>query len=69
MIHNNRRKAGCRISEIFCTGRRILQTNAKGEKDIHFYSSDLSGKFVVVLQGISKDGKTGTGVIEFEVKQ
>ena len=45
-----------------------ISTNAKGEKDIHFYSSDLGGKFVVVLQGISKDGKTGTGVVEFAVK-
>ncbi len=45
-----------------------IQTNIKGEKDIHFYSSDLSGKFVVVLQGISKDGKTGTGITEFVVK-
>jgi hypothetical protein len=45
-----------------------ISTNAKGEKDIHFYSSDLNGKFVVVLQGISKDGKTGTGIVEFEVK-
>jgi hypothetical protein len=45
-----------------------IKTNIKGEKDITFYSSDLSGKFAVVLQGISKDGKTGTGVIEFLVK-
>ena len=30
-----------------------ITTNARGEKDIHFYSSDVSGRFVVVLQGIS----------------
>jgi hypothetical protein len=46
-----------------------IKTNTNGEKDISFYSSDLSGRFAVVLQGISKDGKTGTGVIEFVVKK
>ncbi len=45
-----------------------IKTNSKGEKEISFYTSDLSGKFAVVLQGISKDGKTGTGVIQFVVK-
>ncbi len=45
-----------------------IKTNARGEKDIDFYSSDLGGRFAVVLQGISKDGKTGTSVIELVVK-
>jgi hypothetical protein len=43
-------------------------TNSRGEKDIQFYSSDISGKYVVVIQGISKDGKAGTGVLQFVVK-
>jgi hypothetical protein len=46
-----------------------IKTNAKGENEISFFSSDLSGKFVVVLQGISKDGKTGTGIMDFDVKE
>jgi hypothetical protein len=46
-----------------------IKTNAKGEKEVTFYSSDLSGKYVVVLQGISKEGKTGTGVAEFVVRE
>jgi hypothetical protein len=46
-----------------------IRTTAKGEKDISFYSSDLGGKFAVVIQGISKDGKTGTSVIEIVVKE
>lgn len=45
-----------------------IKTNDLGEKEISFYSSDIGGKFVVVYQSISKDGKTGTGVIEFVVK-
>jgi hypothetical protein len=46
-----------------------IKTNERGENDISFFSSDLGGKFVVVLQGISKDGKTGTGIMEFDVKE
>jgi hypothetical protein len=46
-----------------------IKTNIKGEKNISFYSSDLSGKFAIVLQGISKDGETGTSVVEFVVKE
>ena len=46
-----------------------IKTNAKGEKDINFFSSDISGKFAVILQGISKDGKTGNSVIELVVKK
>ena len=45
-----------------------IRTTVKGEKDISFYSSDLSGKFAVVIQGLSEDGKTGTKVIELAVK-
>jgi hypothetical protein len=46
-----------------------IQTNAKGEQEIVFYSSDLPGKFIIVVQGISKDGKTGSSLFEFSVKE
>jgi hypothetical protein len=46
-----------------------IKTNSKGETDLSFYSSDLTGKFVAIIQGISADGKTGTRMIEFEVKK
>ena len=46
-----------------------VQTNAKGEQEISFYSSDLPGTFTIVVQGISKDGKTGTAVSEFSVRE
>ena len=45
-----------------------IQTNTRGEKDIGFYSSDLTGHYAVIIQGISGDGKTGTQVIELTVK-
>jgi hypothetical protein len=43
--------------------------NQKGTQDLTFYSSDLAGKFVAVVQGITKDGKTGSQMIQFEVKK
>jgi len=46
-----------------------IKTTPQGEKDVYFYSSDLSGKFAVVLQGLARDGKTGSKVIEIEVKK
>jgi hypothetical protein len=70
-VYNTPQQAESRLPDF----RKLLywspdvKTNVKGEKDIAFYSSDLSGKFSVILQGISKDGKTGTGVIEFTVKE
>jgi len=46
-----------------------ISTDAKGEKEVSFFSSDLPGHFAIVVQGISDDGKTGTRVIEFDVKK
>jgi hypothetical protein len=46
-----------------------IKTNARGEKNIGFYSSDIRGRFAEILQGLSEDGKTGNSVIEFEVKK
>lgn len=34
-----------------------------------FYTSDLPGRYAVVLQAIGKDGKTGSKVVFFEVKE
>ncbi len=33
-----------------------------------FYTSDVPGKYVVVLQGLSRDGSCGSGMTTFEVK-
>jgi hypothetical protein len=45
-----------------------INTGLNGQAKINFYSSDVTGKFVAVAQGITKDGKTGSGFVYFEVK-
>jgi hypothetical protein len=45
-----------------------VKTNEKGEQQLGFYSSDWVGQYIVVLQGLTKDGKTGYGVKKIEVK-
>jgi uncharacterized protein YfaS (alpha-2-macroglobulin family) len=37
-----------------------LKTNEKGKQLINFYTSDLPGKYVIVAEGISKEGPCGT---------
>jgi hypothetical protein len=45
-----------------------LKTNENGESAISFYTSDMKGKYAVVVQGISTNGKCGEGITFFEVK-
>lgn len=45
-----------------------VKTNKKGVQTLHFYSSDLRGRYAAVLQGLTKDGKTGSEVVLFDVK-
>ena len=67
----NETQAGSRLPDF----RNVLYwnpeiiTNEKGDKEISFYSSDMEGRFAIVLQGISADGKTGVKIIELEVKK
>jgi hypothetical protein len=44
-----------------------IQLDPAGTSRINFYSSDLKGKFAVVIQGISKDGLPARAVSFFEV--
>ncbi len=37
-------------------------------REINFYSSDLAGKYMVEVQGISKNGACGSKIFTFEVK-
>ena len=46
-----------------------LNTGKEGKQSIVFYTSDLAGKFAVVVQGITADGRTGGSTIFFEVKE
>ena len=45
-----------------------VRTNAQGKAEINFFSSDLKGKYVAVLQGINADGRVGERSVLFEVK-
>ncbi|HUS02984.1 MAG TPA: hypothetical protein VMY77_14700 [Chitinophagaceae bacterium] len=43
-------------------------TDKEGKANINFFSSDQPGKYAVVLQGISTNGKAGSKVFTIEVK-
>lgn len=45
-----------------------VHTGENGKADIHFYSSDLPGKYTVVVQGMSEKGEFVSGTSSFEVK-
>ena len=45
-----------------------LQTGKQGSGTLGFYSSDLPGKYVVVVEGLTADGKAGSGIASFEVE-
>ena len=46
----------------------MLATGPQGRGTLSFYSSDLPGKYVVVVEGLTPDGKAGSGVASFEVE-
>ena len=45
-----------------------LPANARGGAALSFYSSDLPGKYIVVVEGLAADGSAGSGLATFEVK-
>jgi len=45
-----------------------VHTDLQGKAEISFFSSDLKGKYIVVLQGINDGGRVGKGSVLFEVK-
>lgn len=52
--------------------RSVLYWNpelkADGQQKLSFYTGDLKGKFLMVIEGISSDGKIGSTTTTFEVK-
>jgi hypothetical protein len=46
-----------------------VKTDSSGKQQISFYTGDLPGKFAVVVQGLTKDGRSGSQVIQIEVKE
>lgn len=53
--------------------RNVLYWNPdiilKDKQSLSFYTSDLPGTYIAVIQGISQSGKAGSRVIQFEVKK
>ena len=43
-------------------------TDATGERQLMFYTSDQPGTYVGIVEGISNDGSAGSGTFTFEVK-
>jgi hypothetical protein len=44
-----------------------VSTNEKGKNELSFFTSDVPGKYVIVVQGINKEGKTGYQELLFDV--
>ena len=44
-----------------------VKIDATGKKTISFYTSDQEGTYIIVLQGISSDGRTGVSKSSFKV--
>ena len=46
-----------------------IKTDSSGKATVSFYTSDLQGKFIIVLQGLSGSGRAGTTTASFEVAE
>ncbi len=46
-----------------------IKLAANGKQGISFYTSDLTGRYAAVIQGISKNGLCGSSMVFFEVKK
>lgn len=44
-----------------------IKTGSNGNAQVTFYTSDVAGKFACVVQGITKEGLTGSSIITFNV--
>jgi hypothetical protein len=45
-----------------------VQTDKNGQADLEFYTSDIKGKYVAVLQGMDSHGNAGSYYFTFDVK-
>jgi hypothetical protein len=46
-----------------------LKTSASGKGELSFFTSDQQGQYIVVVQGLTKDGLAGSTRFTFEVKR
>jgi hypothetical protein len=44
-------------------------TNQDGKQQLEFFTSDIEGKYMVKIEGISENGSAGTGSATFSVKR
>ncbi|NCD69157.1 hypothetical protein [Mucilaginibacter agri] len=44
-------------------------TDINGKNQATFYTSDQPGKYIVIIQGITKNGEAGSGYVTFEVNK
>jgi hypothetical protein len=44
-----------------------IRTTGDGKKEISFYTSDLPGQFVLLVQGLTEDGLPGSTILHFQV--
>ena len=45
-----------------------IHTDAQGKAEVNFFTSDLKGKYIAVLQGMNVSGRVGERSVLFEVK-
>jgi hypothetical protein len=45
------------------------KTSSLGKQQLDFYAGDLTGKYVVVVQGITKDGNPGATSFTFTINE
>jgi hypothetical protein len=45
----------------------VVPQDSTGKSTLSFYSSDLPGKYVVLVEGLTADGDGGSGFASFEV--
>jgi hypothetical protein len=45
-----------------------VQTNTQGKTEFNFFTSDLKGKYIAIIQGVDRSGRVGEKSITFEVK-
>ncbi|HEY4336832.1 MAG TPA: hypothetical protein VGM89_13070, partial [Puia sp.] len=70
-VYDTKDKQGSRIPDL----RNVLYwsgnilTDQQGHQQLTFYSSDMPGRYSVILQGITADGKAGAGHGEFLIRR
>lgn len=68
-VYDTPEKAASRIPDF----RNLLYwspdiVSGKGKKQVDIYTSDTKGKYIAVIQGLTPDGRSGSGMLRFEVK-